>query len=97
MISLKELVEYQPSGRAMLLWTLGYVAFSFVMGMWVGGEYQKTKTHVERIAEPANISFFVDPLTGCQYLGTTNGDGFFPRMGRDGLQICTKHDSPTEN
>lgn len=66
----------------------------FLAGVFVGKEYQKAQQEVYRTKQDP-VGTFIDPLTGCQYLLT--GNGVFPRMGQDQRQVCTKHDSKTEN
>lgn len=36
----------------------------------------------------AGMEVYTDPVTGCQYLRTGNGDSLVPRMTADGKQIC---------
>lgn len=47
---------------------------------------------VERLSVPL---IYTDPLTGCQYVTAnqvSGGGGIYPRMDRDGKQVCLDQD-----
>lgn len=68
----------------------------FITGVIVGKEYQTTRQTVYR-AQDSQIAVFSDPLTGCQYLSTTSGASFVPRLDRNGSHICIAKHETREN
>lgn len=66
-------------------------------GIGVGQDVQKERQQAFTARQPTSVAMFVDPLTGCHYIGTTSGDAFFPRMDKDGKQVCTELTAAKDN
>ena len=85
--------KYLPHTLAL---TAAIVA-SLALGTGIGEEMQRERQQAFTARQPMNVAMFVDPLTGCHYIGTTSGDAFFPRMDKDGKQVCTELTAAKEN
>lgn len=81
-------------------WILRVVFIVFIIattgfGASVGMAVQKERQAEAGQPRQMQVGMIADPQTGCQYI--THGEAIFPRMDKDGHQICVKRDWRNEN